>query len=81
MKETRRKEAESSQKISMTPADVIRIGSFAMAMSHVMDKVMLIARIVIDDSYEARETRISNLVAMDGTRRDLGKEFTEGDDR
>ena len=44
------------------------------AISHVMDKIMLIARVILDDSYEARESRISNVMATDAQRRDLSSE-------
>ena len=67
-----KEESEMTEKCSgMTAADLLKLGSFLVAISHVMDKIMLIARVINDDSYEARESRISNLKALDGTRRDL----------
>ena len=55
----------------LTAADLLRLGSFLVAITRVTDKIMLIARIVIDDSYQERETVISNLTALDGTERGI----------
>lgn len=72
-----RASAEQSVGDRMTPADLLKLGSFLVAISHVMDKIMLIARVIIDDSYEERESRISALTAIDSSRRNLSHEHFE----
>ena len=69
IREERYRPDSSSQ--PMTPADFLRLASFLMALTRVMDKVMLIARIIIDDSYSERENIFSNMSALEGSRRDL----------
>ena len=60
----------------MTPSELLRLGSLMVAISHSLDKIMLIARVVIDDTYEDRESRFTNLKAIDGTNRNISGDET-----
>ena len=68
------KASSENVKGTLDSDDLLRLSSYMVAKSHVMDKLMLISRLIINDSYGQRESRFSNLAALDDPARDVNED-------
>ncbi len=55
----------------LTAADAIRLSSWLVSASKVFDHMMLIARLIIDDRCASRESYMTSLIALSGSKKHL----------